>query len=147
MRVGFFNAGANMLNTHRIHIVMIAAVFMLVVVMPVETFHLLAWVVYHTYELLEFILDEVIHHVFETSRHTTQVIVFYLMLGMLSYGLYRLAKLLGAINNRMKTGISGWCAERNKSAISTWKPWMLDKRVRMLCGFTFGGACLALLVF
>jgi len=127
--------------------VMAAAVFMLVAAMPVETFHLLAWVVYHIYELLEFILDEAIHHLFETSRHTTQVIVFYLMMGMFLYGLYRLARLLAAIRLKVKAGIAGLWAVRGEKLSGAWKPWLSDKRVRMLCGFTFGWACLALLVF
>jgi hypothetical protein len=143
----FFNTSANMLNNHRIQRVMTAGAIFLVVVMPVETFHLLAWVVYHVYELLEFILDEAIHHVFETSRHTTQVIVFYLMVGLFLYGLYRLARLLRFFNSKVKAGISGWCAAYEEKAPLVWTPWLLDKRIRMLCGFTFGGACLVLLVF
>ncbi|MBF6650831.1 MULTISPECIES: hypothetical protein [unclassified Methylobacter] len=136
-----------MLSSKQIQIVITAAVLILAVVMPVETFHLLMEIVVEIYELLEFTLDEVIHHVFETSRHTTQVIVFYLMLGMFLYGLYRLARLLRAINLKVKTVISGWHAICNERSANAWKPWLLDKRVRMLCGFTFGGACLALLVF
>jgi hypothetical protein len=143
----FFNARANMLNSHQVQIVMTAAVVVPAVVMPVETFHLLVWIVVHIYELLEFILDEAIHHAFETSRHTTQVIVFYLMLGTFLYGFYRLARLLMAINLKVKTVISGWHAICRERSADAWKPWLLDKRVRMLCGFTFGGACLALLVF
>lgn len=135
-----------MLNSHRTQIVMTAAVFTLVAVMPVETFHLLAWVVYHIYELLEFILDEAIHHLFETSRHTTQVIVFYLMMGLFLYGLYRLARLLAAIRLKVKAGIAGLWALRGEKLSGAWKLWLSDKRVRMLCGFTFGWACLALLV-
>lgn len=99
-----------MLSSKQIQIVMTAVVLILAVVMPVETFHLLMEIVVEIYELLEFTLDEVIHHVFETSRHTTQVIVFYLMLGMFLYGLYRLARLLGAINLKVKTVVSGWHA-------------------------------------
>jgi hypothetical protein len=136
-----------MLSSKQIQIVMTAAVLILAVVMPVETFHLLMEIVVEIYELLEFTLDEVIHHVFETSRHTTQVIVFYLMLGMFLYGLYRLARLLRAINLKVNTVISGWHAICNERSANAWKPWLLDKRVRMLCGVTFGGACLALLVF
>jgi len=136
-----------MLSSKQIQIVMTAVVLILAVVMPVETFHLLMEIVVEIYELLEFTLDEVIHHVFETSRHTTQVIVFYLMLGMFLYGLYRLARLLGAINLKVKTVVSGWHAICTEKSANAWKPWLLDKRVRMLCGVTFGGACLALLVF
>lgn len=124
---------------------MTAGAIFLVVVMPVETFHLLAWGVIHVYELLEFILDEMIHHVFETSRHTTQLIVFYLMLGAFLYGLYRLARLLRFFNSKVIAGISGWCAACEEKAPLVWTLWLLDKRIRMLCGFTFGGACLALL--
>ncbi|MCL7423461.1 MAG: hypothetical protein M8364_21455 [Methylobacter sp.] len=116
--------------------------------MPVETFHLLAWGVIHVYELLEFILDEMIHHVFETSRHTTQLIVFYLMLGVFLYGLYRLARLLRFFNSKGSPGFPvGACAAYEEKAPLVWTLWLLDKRIRMLCGFTFGGACLALLVF
>lgn len=145
--MNFFNARAKMLTSKQIQIVMTAAVVILAVVMPVETFHLLMEIVAEIYELLEFTLDEVIHHVFETSRHATQVIVFYLMLGTFLYGLYRLARLLAAINLKVKTVIFDWHAICSEKSTNAWKPWLLDKRVRMLCGFTFGGACLALLVF
>jgi ABC-type nickel/cobalt efflux system permease component RcnA len=61
---------------------------------PLEILHAIGWVFFHIYELLEFVLDELIHRLFHTSRHTTQVIVFYLIIAIAIYGVYRIAKVL-----------------------------------------------------
>lgn len=48
------------------------------------------------FEWFEFLLEELIQHLFDTTRQQTQTIVFYLLLAMASFGFYRLGqKLIG----------------------------------------------------
>jgi hypothetical protein len=120
-----------MLYNTRIKIFIGIAGIALMIIMPLEIFHVCAWLVIHCYELLEFILDEIIHHLFNTSRHTTQIIVFYLMLAMfLSLGYAALRKLHG-------------CFMQAKTALST--P-AAAKKAKLFTTLGLGGACLALLM-
>jgi hypothetical protein len=57
---------------------------------PLEVFHLLLELLHILFEWTEVSLDFVIEHVFDTSLHTTQVVVFYIIIASIFYGLYRL---------------------------------------------------------
>ncbi|MGR9073766.1 MAG: hypothetical protein ACU833_11950 [Gammaproteobacteria bacterium] len=73
--------------------------------MPETTAELAFGAMHALYELVEFSLDLLIEHIFHTDRHTTQVIVFYLMLSMAAGLVYRLSRRLpvwiGAAGDRM----------------------------------------------
>jgi hypothetical protein len=57
---------------------------------PLEVFHLLLGFFHVLFEWTEVSLDFVIEHLFDTSLHTTQVVVFYIIIASIFYGLYRL---------------------------------------------------------
>lgn len=42
------------------------------------------------FELIEVTLDDIVEHLFHTDRHTTQIIVFYLIWAIVLYSAYRL---------------------------------------------------------
>jgi hypothetical protein len=78
-------------------ILILCIVLVIIVVIPdviIEALHGLLelfWEFLHTlFEILEVALDFVIEHLFNTSLHNTQIIVFYILLAFGSYGLLHL---------------------------------------------------------
>lgn len=55
------------------------------------------------FEWFELGLEELIEHAFHTTRHQTQVIVFYLLLSLFLFGLYRLWRVLPGFYNYLRT--------------------------------------------
>jgi hypothetical protein len=64
--------------------------------------HSLFLLVHIAFEWLEFVLDRVIEHLFDTNRQQSQVIVFYLLWFIALYGLYRVFKVLPGWYGRLK---------------------------------------------
>ncbi len=124
----------------RLLTVISSAIFLIA---PIEILHALGWFVFHVYELVEFILDETIHHLFHTSLHTTQVIVFYLMMSMGLYGSYRIVR---AVRTVYKKQQGGWFQQKEKAA-DFFTPLLLSKKTKMIFGVTFSVAFLAITVF
>lgn len=122
-----------MLTLHQKRLLTMIAVASFLI-MPLEILHAVGWVIFHIYELLEFLLDEVIHHTLHTSRHTTQVIVFYLMIAIALYGSYRIVRVVRSVCQKEKI-------------IEFFNPVSLSKKNQMIFGVTFGVAFLAIAVF
>lgn len=61
--------------------------------------HLALEVAHLAFEWFELGLEELIEHVFHTTRHQTQVIVFYLLFFLALFGLYRLWRVLPGFYN------------------------------------------------
>ena len=63
-----------------------------------ELFHLVFELIFEVahlvFEWIETALDHVIEHFFHTGLHDTQIIVFYVIVSVLAYPLYRLARFL-----------------------------------------------------
>jgi len=59
---------------------------------PLEVFHLLLGVIHSLFEWIEASLDFIIDVVFDTKLHSTQIVVFYIMIAAIFYGFYRLWK-------------------------------------------------------
>lgn len=62
-------------------------------------------------EILETVLDEIVIHLFHTDRHTTQVIVFYLMFCLFAYLFYRSLRLCKVKYRYIKTNHPYWYKE------------------------------------
>ncbi len=56
---------------------------------PLEVFHLLLDLLHTLYEWSEATLDFIIEVIFDTSLKSTQIIVFYILIAAIFYGLYR----------------------------------------------------------
>jgi hypothetical protein len=56
--------------------------------------HLFFEVVFISFEWLETLLDHLVEDLLHTELHETQIIVFYLLLGIFAYPLYYLSKML-----------------------------------------------------
>jgi hypothetical protein len=70
-----------------------------------ELAHLLFEVVFISFEWLETLLDHLVEHLLHTELHETQIIVFYLLLGIFAYPLYYLSKLLLHLLFRLKAAL------------------------------------------
>lgn len=128
-------------------VVVVFSVIGLMVIVPIDFFHALAWIVIHVYEVVEFILDEAIHHAFKTDRHSTQVIVFYLMMGIFLYGTYRLVKAARRTLSHVCGEKSGYWKKLKIKVSDFFKCFPRDRKAQIILGFTFGSACIAMLVF
>jgi hypothetical protein len=59
-----------------------------------------------SFEGAEFILDEIIEHLFHTGRHTTQTITFYILLLFAAYLLYKIGRNLPRGYSALKTDLT-----------------------------------------
>jgi len=55
-----------------------------------EVFHLLLTILHTLFEWTEATLDFIIEVIFDTTVHNTQIVVFYILIAAMIYGLYRL---------------------------------------------------------
>lgn len=83
------------------------------------------------FELVEFSLDQLVEHLFHTDRHTTQIIVFYLLLSMVFFFIYQTARRLPV-----------WCSACRDNAVDIfyhlenklsdyWKCTSLSRKIRI----------------
>lgn len=89
-------------------------------------FHLLAVLLHGLFESLEYVLDGCIEHLFDTGTHKTQVIVFYILVLLISYGLYRFYRFLPCCYHRLKTSLAHDKAE----ILSYWHFLPLLKKIK-----------------
>ncbi|MEI7995537.1 MAG: hypothetical protein WCH01_11610 [Methylococcaceae bacterium] len=76
-----------------------------------ELAHLLFEVVFISFEWLETLLDHLVEDLLHTELHETQIIVFYLLLGIFAYPFYYLSKMLLSLLFRLKAALQTAYAE------------------------------------
>ena len=72
---------------------------------PLEIFHLLLEISHVLFEWSEEALDFIIEAVFDTSLHSTQIIVFYILMSVILYGSFRLIKGLPQFYRQQKINL------------------------------------------
>lgn len=91
------------------------------------------WLLHHLvvgiFEILEAILDEIVEHFFHTDRHTTQIIVFYIMFGMFSYLAYKSVRLCQHKLTELKTHYPIW----REQLKAHWQQQSIPKKLRVVC--------------
>jgi hypothetical protein len=92
------------LNIHQ-KIVLASILVTFVVLMYEELFHLFVGLFHGLFESIEHILDISIEHLLETNTHETQVIVFYILVSVIFYGLYRFYRFLPRWYNNLKKNL------------------------------------------
>lgn len=107
------------------------------------------WVVHSIvvglFELLEGILDAIIEDLFHTDRHTTQLIVFYLMWGMFFCFVYILQRYIKKWIRQAVTAIPQWQLNHWR-VIDKWSEQPLNKKIRVISGCFLGTLCFAFLL-
>ena len=90
-----------------------------------ELFHIFIELFHTLFESVEHILDIITEHLFDTSTHETQVIVFYTILPFILYSLYRLCRFLPRWYNNFKKNLHQQKAE----TLSQWRALSLVVRL------------------
>jgi hypothetical protein len=98
----------------------------------VEFLHFLLELILHilhlSFEFIEMNLDHVIEHLFHTDLHQTQVIVFYVILTFIVYGLYLLVRTVPSFCRRCKQNLLAAYAFKKASLAFFWREQsLLDK--------------------
>ncbi len=93
------------------------------------------------FELFEGALDEVIEHLFDTDRHTTQLIVFYLMWAMALYPAYRLYVYWYRRIQELRRTVPIWWDETKQQAKTYWQHQSFGGKCKYV------GGCLGMLGF
>lgn len=66
-------------------------------------------VIHTSFETLEFIVDELVEHIFHTDRHTTQIITFYLLFIMSLLSIYKIYRFFIIQYNNCKNNFFDAC--------------------------------------
>ncbi|MDO8844972.1 MAG: hypothetical protein Q7U98_19315 [Methylicorpusculum sp.] len=118
----------------------------LMVMMPDVAYSLVESTIVGLFELLEFTLDEIIEHFFHTSRHTTQIIVFYIMMGLFIFIAYRVLIYSKRLYFDLKREFPDWWIQQKERILVHWLSLSIGKKLKMISGCTLGVACVAVLV-
>lgn len=118
----------------------------LTVMMPDVAYSLVESTIVGLFELLEFTLDEIIEHFFHTSRHTTQVIVFYIMMGLFILIAYRIFVHSKKLYFIIRHEFPDWRIQQKERVLEHWLSLSIGKKLKMISGCTLGVACVAALV-
>jgi hypothetical protein len=92
------------LNIHQ-KIVLSLVLVSTVLLMYEELFHLVVGLFHGVFESVEHILDIGIEYLLDTSTHETQVIVFYILVAFIFYGLYRFYRFLPRWYSHLKKNL------------------------------------------
>ena len=136
-----------MILSTQLKIALVLTMLAVTLAIPETIFGLVHSIAIGLFEILEGALDEIIEHLFHTSRHTTQVIVFYIMWGMFLFGLYRLFQYLKSLYIDVKSEFPYWFKQKYEQASTNWQAMPFGKKFKMITGCSLGAACFAVLVF
>jgi hypothetical protein len=100
-----------------------------------ELLHFLFELLFHiadiSFEWLETLLDHAVEHLFHTDPRQTQIIVFYIMVGLALYPLYRLWLILSRLFFRLKeAALAAWTHYKNL-AIDYWQELSFIERIKL----------------
>ena len=94
---------------------------------PIEVFHFLLTIFHMLFEWTENSLDFIIELVFDTSLHTTQVVVFYIIVAGILYGLYKLWRGLPDFYQRQKENLLEFLSDEVESTVNYWQESAINK--------------------
>lgn len=93
-------------------------------------FELLFHIADVSFEWLETLLDHAVEHLFHTELHETQIIVFYIIVGLALYPLYLLWRILSRRFLRLKEAtLTAWTHHKIR-AICYWQELSLIERIK-----------------
>ena len=111
-----------------------------------ELVHLFFELLFIAFEWLESTLDKLIEHLFHTELHQTQIIVFYLIVGIALLPLYYLWRILLRLFFRLKeTLLEEWALNKIR-AILYWQDLTLIDKIKLMV-ITAGAIYLASFIF
>lgn len=111
----------NLLNTHNILRILFWMAVSILFAAPLEVLHSLFGLLHVLFEWTEASLDFMIELMFDTSLHTTQVIVFYIIIAVIFYGFYRLWKALPDFCRRQKINLRNFLSDEIEAILDYWQ--------------------------
>lgn len=129
-----------MISPHKLKIIVISIALGLAVLIPDTVFGLVFEILHALFEVTEEVFDLLIEHLFHTGTHETQIIVFYVLLSLICYGLYKLWQLSRRWYNAFKIA---W-ARRKSNALLYWRESSLTRKIKIVA---IGLAAASFLIF
>jgi len=100
--------------------------------------HTLFALLHQAFELFELSLDVLIEHFFHTDLHTTQIIVFYVMLSMAAWAIYKLLRALPRWYHQGIEKLSNYYARQKAEAFDDWHNLSLFGKIKCMLVFITG---------
>jgi hypothetical protein len=97
-----------------------------------ELAHFFFELLFISFEWVESTLDTLVEHIFHTELHQTQVIVFYLLAGMVLYIAYRLWRVLSSLFCRLSNNmLTTWTQQKIRASIY-WQELSLINKIKLV---------------
>jgi len=109
--------------------------------------HSFLTIVHLSFEWFELALEELIEHIFHTSRQQSQIIVFYLMWLIALYAFYRLWRALPGFYNRFKEELLASTSQIKSSMSSYWSELSTIQKIKWVTFLLVSLSCLAFFAF
>jgi len=109
--------------------------------------HSLLSLAHIVFEWIELGLENLIEHLFHTSRKQSQVIVFYLLLSIGSYLLYCLCRRIPSLYRHYKNRLAAVCQRYKTSAWLYWRDQALIGKVKLIVAGFLSVKLLYFLIF
>ena len=133
--------------TRKVTFGLILIVIIIAVLMFDTLFELLLELIHVSFELAENSLDMLIEHIFHTDLHDTQVIVFYLMLSIAGYAMYRLLRAMPRRYREFNENLAtGWLRLKNE-LLAYWQYLPPTGKTKWLMGVMTSITCMVLWIF
>jgi hypothetical protein len=94
---------------------------------PLEVFNLLLEFLHVLFEWTEASLDFIIELLFDSSLHKTQIVVFYIIIAGILYGLYQLWRRFPAFYDRQKKNLLEFLSDERESIEVYWQESDINK--------------------
>lgn len=96
-------------------------------VAPLEVFHFLLGLLHTLFEWSEATLDFIIEVIFDTTVHNTQIVVFYILIAAMIYGLYRLWCGFPDFYSKKKQELHLFLFEEQQEMLAYWQESVFNK--------------------
>ncbi|MDD2724789.1 MAG: hypothetical protein PHH59_12305 [Methylovulum sp.] len=131
------------LNYQKIFRGLLAIGILIIILLPhlvfellTELFHLLFEWLYELgdilFEWVEITLDTVIEMIFETDLHDTQIIVFYILMSILGFGIYRLCLLIPGVYRRIHNKLLAFYLYHKTGLTVYWHGLSLLNKIKLI---------------
>jgi hypothetical protein len=102
---------------------------------PLEVFHLLLEFLHVLFEWAESSLDFIVDIIFDTKLHSTQIVVFYIMIAAIFYGFYRLWKGFPRFYGEKQQQLRMFFSDETASILAYWQE-SIDHKIKLLIAAT-----------
>ena len=109
--------------------------------------HSLFSIAHIAFEWFELALEELIEHIFHTNRQQSQIIVFYLLVSIALYGLYRLWRAMPGFYSWFKKQLFAASALYKSHITNYWNEQSSIQKIKWVTSLTVSISCLTFVAF